>query len=219
MKGGNNRTRLCLTIAIAVDIFACAEYPQRHLGSLGRSVATSAIRWTRAEQWPLLKRSARCLEGDIREEMPLQGDSMSAFIQLSEGIEKIQSAYMQSNIKGGYSKLVKRTCSDKHTCNMPTSLLSAAHGHMLRLRGGEAGRGEVQTSSQMLKVSTFNIWCPLFRRTGHENEKESQHPEMYSRRMEGILEMIENVDSDIVCLQEVWVQVSVCVSLEGCSKC
>lgn len=66
-----------------------------------------------------------------------------------------------------------------------------------------------------LSVSTFNIWCPIFRRMGtvqaengvNRSVFESEVEENYMERLKGVMDLIIETDSDIVCLQEFWVQV------------
>ncbi|KAJ1483017.1 Endonuclease/exonuclease/phosphatase [Baffinella frigidus] len=50
--------------------------------------------------------------------------------------------------------------------------------------------------------------CPLFKRVGPRGEevRESSSPELYTARNQEILDIIDGLDSDIVCLQEFWVQ-------------
>jgi mRNA deadenylase 3'-5' endonuclease subunit Ccr4 len=57
-----------------------------------------------------------------------------------------------------------------------------------------------------LTVSTFNIWCPLFRRMHDEDaSREAAHRELYMERNRKIIQLIDTLDSDVVCLQEFWV--------------
>lgn len=53
-----------------------------------------------------------------------------------------------------------------------------------------------------VKVSTFNLLCPAYRRIG--DQRESDYPEMYMARHEAILELPFWQESDIVCCQEFW---------------
>lgn len=62
-----------------------------------------------------------------------------------------------------------------------------------------------------LQISTFNIWCPLFRRiegggAGRDGAaRECDYRELYVPRNLEIIEQILQEDSDIVCIQEFWV--------------
>jgi len=53
-------------------------------------------------------------------------------------------------------------------------------------------------------VTTFNMLCPLFRRLQGE-ERESSFPAIYNERQQEILKLLQSCGSDIICLQEFWV--------------
>eukprot|EP00283_Hemiselmis_rufescens_P004714 CAMPEP_0173423418 /NCGR_PEP_ID=MMETSP1357-20121228/3729_1 /TAXON_ID=77926 /ORGANISM="Hemiselmis rufescens, Strain PCC563" /LENGTH=627 /DNA_ID=CAMNT_0014386531 /DNA_START=23 /DNA_END=1906 /DNA_ORIENTATION=+ len=70
----------------------------------------------------------------------------------------------------------------------------------LSLGGGEP-------EPETITVSTFNIWCPLFRRI-HQPEgetRECEFREEYMTRNRKIIKLLEELDSDVICLQEFWV--------------
>ena len=75
------------------------------------------------------------------------------------------------------------------------------------MEAGGLGKGTLQ-------ISTFNIWCPLFRRMGSGgaegaggggDARECDYRELYVPRNLEIIEQILEEDSDIVCIQEFWV--------------
>ena len=63
------------------------------------------------------------------------------------------------------------------------------------------------TSSAGVTVSTFNLWCPAYRRLQGQSDdvRESQFPERYYERNHKILQLPQLwAASDIICLQEFW---------------
>jgi len=57
-----------------------------------------------------------------------------------------------------------------------------------------------------LTVSTFNLWCPAYRRMPGQPDsvRESQYPETYMQRNRAILELPVWAESDVICCQEFW---------------
>ena len=63
----------------------------------------------------------------------------------------------------------------------------------------------VRASANELTVSTFNLWCPAYRRVdGDEEVREAEFPELYMPRHREILGLDVWNTSDIVCCQEFW---------------
>lgn len=63
----------------------------------------------------------------------------------------------------------------------------------------------VRASADELTVSTFNLWCPAYRRVnGDDDVRESEFPELYMPRHREILGLDVWNTSDIVCCQEFW---------------
>ena len=69
-----------------------------------------------------------------------------------------------------------------------------------------AARRAIRDSAdtETVTVSTFNLWCPEYRRLGDEGTRESSFPEMYTQRQERLLGLPVWQESDIVCCQEFW---------------
>ena len=67
-----------------------------------------------------------------------------------------------------------------------------------------AARRAIRASADTVTVSTFNLWCPEYRRVGDEGTRESSFPEMYTQRQERLLGLPVWRESDIVCCQEFW---------------
>ncbi len=202
-------SRLCLAIAITVDIFAFAEYSTLHEGSATSIITASGVRASKSTTWPpCSKRGERCWAG-MREKLMHEGESRSGLQGSSCGSERHKISLRGNEAVTENTNSNKRLTettkahSDESMINFPSSPPS-----MLRLRGGSHAAGAIPSSPSMLKVSTFNIWCPLFRRIEREDQKESQFPEKYTKRLGDILDVLLKSDSDIICLQEFWVQVS-----------
>ena len=62
----------------------------------------------------------------------------------------------------------------------------------------------IRASAESVTVSTFNLWCPEYRRLGDEGTRESSFPEMYTQRQQRLLGLPLWQESDIVCCQEFW---------------
>ena len=62
----------------------------------------------------------------------------------------------------------------------------------------------IRASAESVTISTFNLWCPEYRRLGDEGTRESSFPEMYTQRQQRLLRLPLWQESDIVCCQEFW---------------
>ena len=112
---------------------------------------------------------------------------------IKDGILKRGYGYRQLGLRGGLE-------------------CSAASAPSQRTASGtqSTSQSRPQEVCGRLTVSTFNVLCPLFRRVpqnGTEGEmgRESGNRSMYLDRHAGILELLLQLDSDIICLQEFWV--------------
>ena len=65
-----------------------------------------------------------------------------------------------------------------------------------------AARRAIRACADAVTISTFNLWCPEYRRVG--DTRESSFPEMYTQRQKGLLRLPVWRESDIVCCQEFW---------------
>ena len=65
-----------------------------------------------------------------------------------------------------------------------------------------AERRAIRACADAVTVSTFNLWCPEYRRVG--DTRESSFPEMYTQRQKRLLRLPVWQESDIVCCQEFW---------------
>ena len=51
-------------------------------------------------------------------------------------------------------------------------------------------------------ICSFNVWCPFFNETG--NYFELRCPDIWRQRHRAILDVLDSMNADIVCLQEFW---------------
>ena len=117
------------------------------------------------------------------------------------------------------TQIVSRASSVKSMAGNPPRLRMIQTSRM-SLAGG-------QPEPPTITVSTFNIWCPLFRseafrqfasllllrliavprRRMHDSaeSRECHFKEQYMERNRKIIELLDKLDSDVICLQEFWV--------------
>jgi hypothetical protein len=105
-------------------------------------------------------------------------------------------------------------CMHSSALRFQTAVRTAYHQHchsrhtapqrLLALRGGFPSGSERSTSitaaasadtapHRTLTVSTFNVWCPLFKRISGKSQRESVCPELYLPRQRAIIDLLEEV--------------------------
>jgi len=59
------------------------------------------------------------------------------------------------------------------------------------------------SDTMRLRIGTWNILCPAYKRMGY-GTREKKYPELVFSRLQSIVESIQDLNPDILCLQEVW---------------
>ncbi|CAF1104548.1 unnamed protein product [Adineta steineri] len=62
-------------------------------------------------------------------------------------------------------------------------------------------------------VCTFNILAPCYKRLSSETDRESAYDNLWQTRHSSIIELLQSLESNIICLQEFWLKSSVFTQL------
>ncbi|CAM9970436.1 unnamed protein product [Discosporangium mesarthrocarpum] len=86
------------------------------------------------------------------------------------------------------------------SCRLSAPAGTLAPSHALASGAGDltVGRGVPSFT-----ITTFNVLAPIFKRVG--KRRESEFPKQYVERHSNILEHLQGLNSDVICLQELWV--------------
>ena len=59
-------------------------------------------------------------------------------------------------------------------------------------------------NKETISVLTFNILAPCYKRLSSESDRESLHPNLWLNRHQSIIDLIQSLNLDLICLQEYW---------------
>eukprot|EP00285_Hemiselmis_virescens_P009237 CAMPEP_0173408568 /NCGR_PEP_ID=MMETSP1356-20130122/70061_1 /TAXON_ID=77927 ORGANISM="Hemiselmis virescens, Strain PCC157" /NCGR_SAMPLE_ID=MMETSP1356 /ASSEMBLY_ACC=CAM_ASM_000847 /LENGTH=462 /DNA_ID=CAMNT_0014369899 /DNA_START=1 /DNA_END=1386 /DNA_ORIENTATION=+ len=99
---------------------------------------------------------------------------------------------------------------EKHCCAQRGGGNSLVSTEMRGIKTSRLSLGGGAPDPETITVSTFNIWCPLFRRMseavdGVDGARECEFRDQYMQRNRDIITLLDDLDSDVICLQEFWV--------------
>ena len=144
----------------------------------------------------------------------LVGSSHSGFNLLTLIPEPTSSCRSRHNKLSGAEMLrcIQTSALRAHAAFPLSHELPSPQGHvaqkpLLSLRGGfpsvndksalcsSASATAASAAFRTLTVSTFNVWCPLFKRIAGNSQRESGHPDLYLPRQRAIIDLLEEVRS------------------------